>query len=70
VPDVIEGAGYRVESRKCFRSLINKDSHYLVGQYRHYKNGLLYVGGGVSEQPAVYTDAMELIDRLIEEGRK
>ena len=30
--------------------------------YRHYKNGILAYGGGLLDQPNVYTVAMGIID--------
>jgi hypothetical protein len=34
--------------------------------YRHYKNGILLNSGGLDDQPAIYLDAMELIDSMVE----
>lgn len=33
-----------------------------IDAYRHYKNGLFAVPGGVENQPVKYIDAMRIID--------
>ncbi len=37
-------------------------SNQLLKLYGHYKNQLLPFAGGLYDQPATYTEAMEIID--------
>jgi len=41
--------------------MITPFSYHLIGLYLHYKNGILWNSGGISDQPAIYLQAMELI---------
>jgi hypothetical protein len=36
----------------------------VFGLYHHYRNGMLLESGGIADQPAEYTDAMEVIESL------
>lgn len=51
-----------VESNTCLLPMITDRSHTYIRLYRHYKNGLLPLAGGVLEQPNTYLQAMEIID--------
>lgn len=51
-----------LESRTCLLPMITPLSHQLMRLYNHYKNQLLPLAGGLYDQPAVYTEAMEIID--------
>lgn len=35
----------------------------MLDLYRHYRNAVLYQAGGVIDQPALYTEAMLVIQR-------
>lgn len=66
-----------LESRTCLLPMIAPQSHQLMRLYNHYKNHLLPFAGGLYDQPAIYTEAMEIIDahqaRVLQElnhGRK
>jgi len=56
---VIEGV---IESKTCFLPMITDLSMFFARLYRHYKNGILYHGGGFADQPNKYLEAMELIE--------
>lgn len=51
-----------LEARTCLLPMITPLSNQLLRLYSHYKNQLLPHAGGLYDQPAVYTEAMELID--------
>lgn len=51
-----------MESKTCFLPMVTDESRFLLRLYRHYKNGLLAVSGGVLDQPNYYLEAMETID--------
>lgn len=57
---VIEAIG--LESDTCLLPMITPLSNQLMRLYSHYKNQLLPFSGGLYDQPAVYAEAMELID--------
>lgn len=38
--------------------------------YQHYRNGVMPFSGGLYEQPAVFLEAMQLIDRAYNDGQK
>lgn len=46
----------------CPKKAVTEDAWFWLSLYGHYKNGLLWKGGGLSEQPYVYLQAMQLID--------
>ena len=50
-----------LESHTCLLPMITPLSHQLLRLFGHYKNHLLPFAGGLHDQPAVYTEAMELI---------
>lgn len=52
-----------LESRTCLLPMITGESNEYMRLYSHYKNHLLPFGGGLYDQPAVYREAMEIIDR-------
>ena len=57
---VVEAIG--LESDTCLLPMITPLSHQLMRLYGHYKNQLLPFAGGLYDQPALYTEAMEIID--------
>lgn len=54
-----------LESRTCLLPMIQPESREFLRLYSHYKNQLLPFGGGVYDQPAVFLEAMELVDSQI-----
>lgn len=52
-----------IRTRKCLRKLITERSYFFIDLYQHYKNGVLPVNGGLFDQPAVFVDAMQIIER-------
>jgi hypothetical protein len=51
-----------LESRTCLLPMITPFSHQLMRLYSHYKNQLLPFAGGLHDQPAIWMEAMEVID--------
>ena len=49
-------------TKSCPRNNLDVESMQLLSLYKHYKNGLLPVGGGLLDQSAQYLEAMEIID--------
>ncbi|WP_444919313.1 hypothetical protein ACJJID_00260 (plasmid) [Microbulbifer sp. CnH-101-G] len=47
--------------------MVSAESNQLLRLYGHYRRGHLYSGGGISEQPRIYLEAMALIDNLLSE---
>lgn len=52
-----------VEVDKCPKLMVDEMSIMLLKFYKHYKNGVLPVGGGLLDQSAFFYDAMNLIER-------
>lgn len=80
-PDGIAADGGRwkipgvITSRRCLRRMLSPASVWFLELYRHYKNGILPISGGLLDQPAVYYRAMSIIDGELakhgdEENRK
>lgn len=44
--------------------MVTEASTTLVKLYGHYKNRLLFVEGGLMNQPNTYLEAMEIIERI------
>lgn len=57
-------------SNTCLLPMISDRTHQLIKLHKHYKNGFLINKGGISEQPALYLDAMELLDSRISDNVK
>lgn len=53
------------KTRECPRRLIPPDFGIVSGWLPHYRNGIAWTSGGLAEQPVIYLDAMELIERAI-----
>lgn len=51
-----------LESRTCLLPMITEDSRALMQLFTHYKNGFMPFAGGVYDQPAVFGEAMALIE--------
>jgi len=62
--------GYVLATRSCPRRMVSDESLFLLSLYRHYKAGHLYESGGVSNQPAKYLEAMQLIEVAVNEHRE
>ena len=60
---------FQTATRICPRRLVTADSDYLLSLYSHYKAGHLLAAGGLSDQPALYLDAMRVIDIAIAKAR-
>ena len=54
----------------CPRTMVTDDSSHLLSLFGHYKAGHLMNAGGISDQPALYMDAMRVIDGAIAQARK
>lgn len=55
---VIKGV---IESRTCLLPMITPESRHLLRLHKHYRYGLLPLGGGLLEQPNLYLEAMEIL---------
>lgn len=58
-----------LESRTCLLPMVDESSRQLLRLYGHYKNGLLPFAGGILDQPAVFGEAMELIELRISQQK-
>ena len=54
-----------LESRTCLLPMVTDFSRQLLKSYWHYKNGLLPLAGGMLDQPAIFGEAMEVIDAQV-----
>lgn len=50
---------------KCPFAYVTGGSREYLRLYRHYKNGYLFNGGGITDQPAHYLDAMSVLDSAL-----
>ncbi len=57
-----------IKTNKCPRRMISDDSSAWIALYGHYKAGHLAYSGGVLEQPAIYLEAMRLIDATVQQN--
>lgn len=62
MPFIIPGV---IESRTCFLPMITAQSREWLRLYGHYKAGQLFTAGGIADQPALYLDAMEIIEGAV-----
>jgi hypothetical protein len=46
----------------CPLQQVDPAAAFYLRLYSHYKNGILWCGGGLRDQPHVYLQAMEIID--------
>lgn len=44
--------------------MVTEASLSLLKLHRHYKNGMLFLEGGLMNQPNTYLDAMQLIESI------
>jgi len=54
-----------IDSNVCLKPMITQASMFYLRMHSHYKNGVLPYSGGLLDQPAVYLQAMELIDSIL-----
>jgi hypothetical protein len=59
----IERGGYIIKSQTCLIPQITHRTNYLFKLHNHYHNGLPLLSGGLYDQPALYLEAMEIIER-------
>jgi hypothetical protein len=59
----IDRDGYQLESKTCLIPQITQRTNYLFKLHKHYSNSILLIAGGLYDQPNLYLDAMEIIDR-------
>lgn len=52
-------------TNQCPRRAITADTRGWLTLYSHYKDGHLYRSGGVAEQPAIYLEAMRVIQYAV-----
>lgn len=55
IPGIID------KTDQCARRMVTPLSDYLLKLHHHYQNGNLAVAGGVTDQPGLYLDAMQVI---------
>lgn len=53
----------------CPKTLVSDKSIFLVDLFRHYRNGHLYKGGGINNQPAWYLKAMLIIEGTMNKNK-
>lgn len=56
-----------IESKVCLLPMITERSLFLIRLHKHYKQHLLFEGGGLMTQPNLYLEAMELLESAINE---
>lgn len=54
----IKGVG---RLNRCPLPMISDDSNFYLRLHKHYKNGILPLGGGLLEQPNKFLQAMEIL---------
>jgi len=59
VPGVLEATSV------CPSRLIPTDFDIVTAWLPHYRNGNLWVAGGISDQPVIYLEAMATLERAI-----
>lgn len=57
------------ESNVCPRRVVTDDSARWLSLYPHYEKGHLLMRGALSDQPAIFIDAMALIASTIDKAR-
>lgn len=63
--DIPSSVNYEYNGKRllvCPRVIITEKSYFLIGLFKHYRNGYLFYGGGVSGQPQWYLRAMEIVE--------
>jgi len=52
-----------IESKTCFLPMITDNTGNYLRLYQHYKNHLLPFSGGILEQPNLFLQVMEILDK-------
>ena len=60
IPGVLE------PTHQCLRKMVTPFTWYLLDLHKHYMAGNLAVAGGVTDQPAIYLEAMATITEWIQ----
>lgn len=68
IDSIHDAEGRPLRIYRCPRRLVTPATLLWVDLYRHYKNGVLPLAGGLLDQPACYTRAMSTLDRLLSNG--
>ena len=63
IPGVIKKTGV------CARRMVTDFSWQMLSFHKHYVNGNLAVPGGVTSQPGVYLEIMEIISEWMTHGK-
>ena len=63
IPRVIE------TTTLCARKMVTPFTWYLLMLHKHYLHGNLALPGGVTDQPGMYLDAMEIISEWVNHGK-
>lgn len=50
-----------IESRTCLLPMITAESRFFIRMHGHYRKQVLPYGGGILDQPHLYTEAMEIL---------
>lgn len=56
-----------LESRTCFLPMITADSNRMLRLHWHYRKGFLPYRGGIADQPNLYIEAMEILEKTFGE---
>lgn len=62
IPDFPGGP---LRSKKCLRWMVTEKASYLLHLYEHYEKGFLLYAGGIYDQPAIYSQAMQIIGHRV-----
>lgn len=65
IKSVIDEQGQPFVSEICPRRVVSNAAWELIALWRHFKQGVMPVGGGLLDQPAIYCRAMEFIDAAV-----
>ena len=57
-------------TNECPRQRVTDDSRRWLSLYPHHEKGHLFLAGGISDQPAIYLEAMTTIASAIEQARR
>lgn len=61
---LVHGTPPELGLTSCPVNLFGPNEAATLGMYQHYRNGILFVLGGIGDQPAKYVDAMTLLERI------
>jgi hypothetical protein len=63
----IDGVG---ETSECPMRALPTSIWTWFDLFKHYRAGLLWAAGGISDQPAIYLEVMRLIDGAVRKSQK